>query len=53
MRTTFDKKDYSLRIRLNDVLHSHLTENARKRGRSVSEYVRELIVADMKAKKTQ
>ena len=47
MRTTNDKKDYNLRIRLNDRMYEHLAKESGKRGESLSQYVRELIDKDI------
>lgn len=48
MRTTSDKKDYNLRIRLNDRMYEHLNKMSSKKGTSFSGYVRELIDKDIK-----
>ena len=48
MRTTNDKKDYSLRIRLNDRMFGHLEKMSGKHGTSLSGYVRELIDKDIR-----
>lgn len=48
MRTTNDKKDYNLRIRLNDRMYGHLERMSGKRGCSYSEYIRELIDKDIR-----
>lgn len=50
MRTTNDKKDYNLRIRLNDKMYSHLSEMSGKQGKSFSGYVRDLIERDIAEK---
>lgn len=50
MRTTNDKKDNSLRIRLNDQMYSHLINMSGRRGQSVSDYIRDLIVKDIREK---
>ena len=47
MRTTNDKKDYNLRIRLNDRMFDHLAAQAGKRNESLSSYVRDLIDRDI------
>lgn len=47
MRTTNDKKDYNLRIRLNDRMFDHLAAQAGKRNESLSSYVRDLIDKDI------
>ena len=51
MRTTNDKKDYNLRIRLNDRMFDHLAAQAGKRNESLSSYVRDLIDKDIFEKK--
>lgn len=52
MRTTDDKKDYNLRIRLNDRMYEHLAKESGRRGESVSAYIRTLIDKDiLEAKK--
>ena len=51
MRTTNDKKDYNLRIRLNDRMYEHLAKEASKCGESISHYVRELIDRDIAEKR--
>ena len=55
MRTTNDKKDYNLRIRLNDRMYSHLAKMSGLHGSSFSGYVRDLIDKDIReqAKKFQ
>ena len=47
MRTTFDKKDNSLRIRLNDQMYKHLVEMSEKRNQSISDYIRDMISKDI------
>lgn len=48
MRTTNDKKDYNLRIRLNDRMYRHLERMSGKRGESLSGYIRDLIDKDIR-----
>ncbi len=50
MRTTNDKKDYNLRIRLNDRMYEHLAKMSGQHGTSFSGYVRELIDKDISEK---
>ena len=50
MRTTNDKKDYNLRIRLNDRMYEHLAKMSGRQGTSFSAYVRDLIDKDIKEK---
>ena len=47
MRTTNDKKDFNLRIRLNDRMYRHLSIESDKRNMSISAYIRELIDNDI------
>lgn len=49
MRTTNDKKDYNLRIRLNDRMYSHLVRESQKNDESISGYIRDLIDRDIRA----
>lgn len=48
MRTTNDKKDYNLRIRLNDRMYGHLAKMSSEQGCSFSGYVRDLIDKDIR-----
>ena len=50
MRTTNDKKDYNLRIRLNDSMYEHLKKMSGKHNTSFSGYIRELIDKDISEK---
>ena len=45
-----DKKDYNLRIRLNDRMYEHLAKMSGKQGISFSAYVRDLIDKDIREK---
>lgn len=47
MRTTSDKKDYNLRIRLNDKMYEHLIKMSEENKCSFSGYVRNLIDKDI------
>lgn len=51
MRTTDDKKDYNLRIRLNDRMYEHLVKESGRHGESISAYIRELIDRDIQMAK--
>lgn len=51
MRTTNDKKDNSLRIRLNDSMYKHLVDMSGRRNQSVSDYIRDMIAKDMRERK--
>lgn len=50
MRTTNDKKDFNLRIRLNDRMYRHLSIESDKRNMSISAYIRELIDNDIRGR---
>lgn len=50
MRTTNDKKDYNLRIRLNDRMYGHLEKMSNKQNTSFSGYIRDLIDKDIQEK---
>lgn len=45
-RTTVEKKETVLRIRLSDEMYKHLINKSRVNGITVSEYVRRLIERD-------
>lgn len=47
MRITSDKKDSTLKLRLNEDMRNYIEKSASKRGQSMSEYVRDLICRDM------
>jgi len=47
-RPTLDKKDSELRLRLNDNMRRWVEARSSRIGLSMSEYIRELIKADMK-----
>lgn len=47
-RPTLDKKDQTLKLRLNDDMRSWVEERADDEGISMSEYLRELIRLDMR-----
>ena len=48
MRTTTDKKDNSIRVRVNDTLMGYLVRVSTSKGITVSEYIREIISEDMR-----
>lgn len=50
MRTTTDKKENIIRIRLNDDMYSYLTRKSERNNSNISEYIRELIRRDMALK---
>lgn len=47
-RTTTDPKESTLKLRLNDTMRSYIERKANSGELSMSEYIRELIRADMK-----
>lgn len=47
MRTTTDKKDNSIRVRVNDTLMGYLVRVSTSKGITVSEYIREIISKEM------
>ena len=47
-RPTLDKKDQTLKLRLNDDMRSWVEERADEEGISMSSYLRELIRLDMR-----
>lgn len=51
MRTTDDKKENIIRVRMNDVLKDHLYRMSVVTGKSISEYIRELIMKDIASRK--
>lgn len=46
-RPTVDKKETTLKLRLNDDMREHIENRAKRNGISMSEYLRGLIKADM------
>lgn len=46
-RPTLDKKDSTLKLRLNDEMRDWIERRSCEEGISMSEYLRELIKADM------
>ena len=49
-RTTIDPKETTLKLRLNDEMRVHIEKSAKRKGISMSEYLRQLIYTDMKNK---
>lgn len=49
-RPTDDKKESTLKLRLNDDMRSHIENMANRDGISMSEYLRNLIKKDMRTK---
>lgn len=46
-RPTVDKKETTLKLRLNDDMREHIESRAKRNSVSMSEYLRGLIKADM------
>lgn len=46
-RPTTDKKGCTVKVRLNESMRNHLEEYAYTNEKSMSEYIRELILRDM------
>lgn len=51
MRTTSDKKDNVLRIRINEDMNKYLIKASIAKDVSISQYIRDLIKRDMTIKK--
>ena len=47
-RPTLDKKDQTIKLRLNDDMRAWIEKRSDKEGTSMSEYIRGLIKADMR-----
>lgn len=47
MRTTEDPKGTVLKVRLNEEMKNYLDTNAKRTGKNVSEYVREIIKKEL------
>lgn len=47
-RPTNDKKETTLKLRLNDDMRNHVEKQSSRKEISMSEYLRELIRADMR-----
>lgn len=47
-RPTYDKKDTTLKLRLNDDMREHIEKMAKRKSVSMSEYIRCLIQSDMR-----
>ena len=52
MRTTSDKKGNVIRIRINDEMSEWLKKRYTVTGKSISEYIRDLIIMDMRSRKS-
>lgn len=48
MRPTNDKKDFNLRVRLNDRMYDHLAKMSEIKKTSFSGYIRDLISKDIR-----
>lgn len=46
-RPTDDKKDSTVKVRLNSDMRNHVERQAERASKSMSEYIRDLIMADM------
>ena len=49
-RTTTDPKETTLKLRLNDEMRTHIEKSAKRKGISMSEYLRQLSYTDIKNK---
>lgn len=47
-RTTTDPKETTLKLRMNDNMRSHIERQSKRKGCSMSEYLRALIENDMR-----
>lgn len=47
-RPTSDKKEVTLKLRLNDDMREYIEKRAYRKGISMSEYLRQIIKADMR-----
>lgn len=47
-RTTTDPKETTIKLRLNDDMRTHIEKSAKRKGITMSEYMRNLIYSDMK-----
>lgn len=47
MRTTSDKKDNMVRVRLNDEMMEYLTRTSTRTGKSISQCIRDMIQKSM------
>ena len=48
MRTTDDKKDNSIRVRVNDSQMEYLESRSRTKGMTISQYLRDMIEGEMR-----
>ena len=47
MNVTYDPKVHTIRIRINDEMHEHITDICQRTGTTTSDYIREMIERDM------
>lgn len=47
-RTTADPKETTLKLRLNEEMRNYVEKTAKRKGITMSEYIRNLIYEDMK-----
>ena len=50
MRISSDPKETTLKLRLNEEMRLHVEKASKRANKSMSEYMRDLIVKDMKRK---
>lgn len=52
-RTTTDPKETTLKLRLNEEMRNFVEKSAKRKGITLSEYVRNLIQSDMRDKRRE
>ena len=50
-RYSNDPKETTIKLRINDVMKSHVEKSAKQKSTTISEYIRELIRKDMSNKR--
>ena len=50
MRISSDPKETTIKLRLNEDMRKHIEKSSKRANKSMSEYMRDLIVKDMKRK---
>lgn len=50
MRMSTDPKENTIKLRINDDMRNYIEKSSKRKGNSISEYVRELIEKDMRSK---
>ncbi len=50
MRMSTDPKENTIKLRINDDMRNYIEKASKRKGNSISEYVRELIEKDMRSK---